>query len=57
MKHYIDLIQKESTRLAQHKERIQLFFQADRLLSPEDKGKLLQQYSRKAVLTIESVES
>lgn len=56
LKHYKNLAQKESTKLAQHKERIQLIFQADQLLSPEDKGKLLQQYIKRVVITIDSVK-
>ena len=52
---YRDLASREIDRLVQHKERIELLFEADKLLSPEDRGKLLQQYIKKAVLSMESV--
>ena len=54
---YRDLSHRETQRLLQHKERIELLFKADKFLSSEDRGKLLQQYIKKAVLSMERIDS
>jgi WD40 repeat protein len=41
-----------SEQLANHKERIEILVEAESLLSPEEKGKLVQQYIRKAVTVV-----
>jgi hypothetical protein len=51
MPFYRDLALLERDRLLEHKERVELLFEADKLLSPEDRGKIIQQYIKKAVLT------
>ncbi|MFX1506993.1 MAG: hypothetical protein ACFFDC_12890, partial [Promethearchaeota archaeon] len=53
---YHELALLESERLLQHKERIEKLFEADQLLSDEDRGKILQQYVKKAVLMKEKHE-
>lgn len=41
-----------SEQLATHKERIEILVEAESLLSPDEKGKLVQQYIRKAVTVL-----
>ncbi|MFX0204339.1 MAG: hypothetical protein ACFFDT_00010 [Candidatus Hodarchaeota archaeon] len=47
---------KASEQLLEHKDRIETLYNAEMLLLPEDRGKLIQQYIRKVVLFLKEDE-
>ena len=50
--YYKNLIQNITADLLQSKERIENLTQSEKLLLPEDKERLLQQYLKKAVIIL-----
>ncbi|MFW9779706.1 MAG: hypothetical protein ACFFE8_12700 [Candidatus Heimdallarchaeota archaeon] len=55
--HYLKQAEKAKEELVHHKERIETLIAAERLLSPEEQGKLVQQYVRRAILIKEDYTS